>query len=397
MSIAALVRSSTQAGIAAAAPNRPSRKVCKLDPTAAKRIEVTNLHQLARAICLRTGWQGRVSDEQDLTALWAAVFDEHGQVADGESVLGRDFIRQEYDEVVDAMGIDSEEEYPTVARTGRSRLSRQQRRQLCTWFQAFNRLLQKRNLLTFEGTVHQARLIVERGGFPRYRHVLVDELQNFGLEGLRLIAALSQNDEDASNPLCVFGDGHQRINRQAKIPLSRAGINVVGRSRRLKINYRTSEQIRRWAHSLLNGMDIDDLDGGHADTTGDRSVFRASEPVAVTAPTFEKAAMAIADWVKGLRDNHGLGAHEICVTPAFGEVRSALKALEIPTVELQANKADPGPVEPGVRLGAMRRIKGLEFKAVAMVVEGQSDDRRRLERYVAATRARQWLLVVECG
>jgi superfamily I DNA/RNA helicase len=45
----------------------------------------------------------------------------------------------------------------------------------------------------------------------------------------------------------------------------------------------------------------------------------------------------------------------------------------------------------------MRRVKGLEFKAVAMIIDGQSDDRRRLERYVAATRARDRLLVVECG
>ena len=77
------------------------------------------------------------------------------------------------------------------------------------------------------------------------------------------------------NPLCVAGDGHQRINRHIKIPLSRAGINVVGRSRRLKINYRTSEEIRLWAHSVLRGMEIDDLDGGKADTTGDRSLFKA--------------------------------------------------------------------------------------------------------------------------
>lgn len=369
----------------------------KLNPVAAKRIEVTNLHQLARTICLRAGWQGRVADEQDLSTLWDAVFAEHDPATDGEAAFDRDFIRQEYDEVIDAMGIDSEEEYLTAARTGRSRLSRQQRRRLWTWFQAFNRLLQKRGLLTFEGTVHQARLIVERGGFPRYRHVLVDELQDFGLEGLRLIAALSRIEEDASNPLCVFGDGHQRINRQAKIPLSRAGINVVGRSRRLKINYRTSEQIRRWAHSLLSGMEIDDLDGGHADTTGDRSVFRASEPVAVKVATREEAGAAIADWVKGLCDTHRLGTHEICIAPVFGEVRSALNALGISSLDLQANKADPGQVEPGVRLGAMRRIKGLEFKAVAMVVEDKPDNRNRLERYVAATRARQWLLVVECG
>ncbi len=369
----------------------------KLSPTAARRIEVTNLHQLARTICLRAGWQGRVADDQDLNSLWAAAFDKRDPISVGDTEFDADFVRQEYDDVVDAMGIDNEEEYLTTVRTGRARLSRQQRRKLWGCFQDFNRLLQKRGLLTFEGTVHQARLIVERGGFARYRHVLVDELQDFGLEGLRLIAALSRVDEDANNPLCVVGDGHQRINRYSKVPLSRAGINVVGRSRRLKINYRTSEQIRLWAHSLLREMDIDDLDGGDADTTGDRSVFKGPEPKAIKVATREDAATAIASWVKDLCDNRNLGTHEICIAPVFGEVRSALAGLGIPTVELQANKADPGLIEPGVRVGAMRRIKGLEFKAVAMVCDGQSNDLRRMERYVAATRARQWLLIVECG
>ena len=80
------------------------------------------------------------------------------------------------------MGVDSEEEYLTVVRTGHTRLSRRQRRQLWSVFVEFNRLLHKRNLLTFEGAIHQARMIAEKGGFPFYRHVLVDELQDFGLE-----------------------------------------------------------------------------------------------------------------------------------------------------------------------------------------------------------------------
>jgi hypothetical protein len=364
----------------------------KLDPAAAKRIEVTNLHQLARTICLRAGWQGRIADDQDKTDIWTAVF--AGREGDE---FGQDFIRQEYDDTVDAMGIDTEEDYLTAARTGCARLSRPQRRKLWAFFLEFNRLLQKRGLLTFEGTIHQARMIVEGGGFVRYRHVLVDELQDFSLEGLRLIAALSHLGTDALNPLCMVGDGHQRINRHIKIPLSRAGINVVGRSRRLKINYRTSEQVRQWAHSLLSGMDIDDLDGGKANTTGDRSVFRGRKPEAVKVATLGEAVAKVAAWVKGMCEEQDFGTHEICVVPVFSEVRSALAAHGIPCLELQPRKVDPGQVEPGVRIGSMRRIKGLEFKVVAMIIDGQSDDRRRLERYVAATRARERLLVVECG
>jgi hypothetical protein len=238
-------------------------------------------------------------------------------------------------------------------------------------------------------------MIVERGDFSRYRHVLVDELQDFSLEGLRLIAALSHLRGDVPNPLCVAGDGHQRINRHIKIPLSRAGINVVGRSRRLKINYRTSEEIRLWAHSVLRGMEIDDLDGGKADTTGDRSLFKAGEPETVRVASLEQAGVEVAKWVKGLCRQPKFKTHEICVVPVSEEVRSALTAQDIQSHELQPHKPDPGQIEPGVRIGSMRRIKGLEFKAVAMVTDGKSDDIRRLERYVAATRARERLLVVE--
>ena len=362
----------------------------KLSPAASKRIEVTNLHQLARTICLRSDWRGRIADDQDQDELWAVVL-PGTQIGEFES----GFVKDEYDCVIDAMGIESEEEYLTVVRTGRPRLSRQQRRRLWLTFLEFNRLLRTKGLLTFEGTVHQARMIVENGGFPTYRHVLVDELQDFSLEGLRLIAALSRQTNSLCNPLFVVGDGHQRINRRIPIPLSRAGINVVGRSRRLKINYRTSEQIREWAHSLLQGMDIDDLDGGKADTTGDRSVFKGPEPIARKVDSSEEAGELIAAWAEELIGKESIGSHEICVTPVHDVLRTALAARGIGYLELQARRVDPGKAEPGVRLGSMRRIKGLEFKAVAMLAGSNADGEKRPERYVAATRARQWLLIVD--
>jgi mRNA-degrading endonuclease RelE of RelBE toxin-antitoxin system len=370
--------------------------IAQLSPEAAKRIEVTNLHQLARTICLRSEWRGRIADDQELGEIWDAMLPPASEAGE----FDRQFVKEEYESVVDAMGIDTEEEYLTVVRTGRPKLSRQQRRKLWPNFLDFNRRLQKKGLLTFEGTIHQARMIVEnaRGenaGLPKYRHVLVDELQDFGLEGLRLIAALSPQGETANNPLFMVGDGHQRINRRIPIPLSRAGINVVGRSRRLKINYRTSAQIRAWAQSLLAGMDIDDLDGGKADTTGDRSVFKGPEPSARRATSIEQAASLIADWASELIEKEGLGSHEICVAPVRDAVKSALAAKGIGFLELEARRVDPGKAEPGVRLGSIRRIKGLEFKAVAMITDQSDDHPSRLERYVAATRARQRLLIIE--
>jgi len=170
-------------------------------------------------------------------------------------------LRDEFNLVVDANGIDSEEDYLTAIRTGLPRLGRKQRRAAWPVFKAYKRLLLKRNLLTFESAVHQARLVIEQGNFPKYRHVLADEVQDFSLESLRLLSALSPVDEGLTNPLCMAGDGHQRIYRN-KMPMSRANINIRGRSKRLKINYRTSEQIRQFAESILYGLAIDDLDEG---------------------------------------------------------------------------------------------------------------------------------------
>ena len=364
----------------------------KLAPKVQAQIEVTNLHQLARTISFRCGWRGKIAEDSDLTAIWNQVLAREGHA---QLEFNKDFVITEFDQIVDRMGLDSEEAYLTTVRSGRPRLGRKQRRALWKVFSDVQRELAKRNLLTFEGVVHQARLAVELGQFPKYRYVLVDELQDFGLEALRLIRALSPIEEGLGNPLCVVGDGHQRIYNRVPIPLSRAGIDVRGRSRRLKINYRTSEQIRQWAQGLLEGVEVDDLDGGLADTTGDRSVFRGPDPQVVSCGSMAESGQAVVAWIKGLLDA-GLGTHEVCVAPTESEVVSALESAGIPTLEPKPRQKDPGQEEPGVRYGTKKRIKGLEFKAVALIHEGseKDDSADRFANYVAATRAREHLLVV---
>lgn len=365
----------------------------RLAPSVSGQIEVTHLNQLARTICMRAGWQGKIADEADLEFIWEAVF-ANRTIADFEPA----FIREEFDLVIDRMGIDGEESYLTAVRSGRPRLDRKQRREVYQVFTEFKRLLNKRGLMTFDGVIHQARLVVEKGGFLQYRHVLVDELQDFSLESLRLIASIAPLKSGGSDPLCLFGDGHQRIYHSIPIPLSRAGIDVRGRSRRLKINYRTSEQIRQWAQGLLQGVAIDDLDGGKADTSGDVSVFRGPLPeVEHFDDALTRGARAV-EWVQKLAEQSGYGLHEICVTPVDELVRNVFDSNGIRTLELMARQADPGQLEPGVRFGAMKRIKGLEFKAVVLLLpDGECQTLQRFERYVAATRARERLLVLAGG
>ena len=371
----------------------------RLAPSVANLIEVTNLHSLGRTICASSGWKGRIAEDADLESVWNEVWENPNL---GELPLSKDELRQEYQLIIDANGLDNEDDYLTTIRSDRPRITREQRRSAWKVFLMVQRSLKKRNLLTFEGAIHQARLAVENDNFRRYRHVLVDEVQDFSLEALRLIKAISPKDPALSDPLCTVGDGHQRIYR-TKLPLSRAGINVVGRSRRLKINYRTSEQIRRFAQGILHGLEVDDLEGGIASTVGDHSVFKGPEPFVEHCANEKAEADAVVAWIQMLLESkQGFATHEICVTPYKPAIVSALSAANINTYQLKSREEDPGSDEPGIRMGTMKRIKGLEFRAVAMACANPKDPMNqiggavateRCERYVAATRAREQLLV----
>ncbi len=370
----------------------------KLNPTVAERVEVTNLHALARTICSRSGWKGRIAADEELNDVWEEVW---MQPSLGELPMSRDELIAEHDMIVDPNGIDSEDAYLTTVRSGRPRISRRQRRLVWPVFLAFQRGVKRRNLLTFEGAVHQARLAVEQGRIPRYAHVLVDEAQDFSLEALRLIRALSPIDAGTLNPLCLAGDGHQRIYR-TKFPMSRAGIDIRGRSRRLKVNYRTSEQIREYAQGMLQGLDIDNFEGGAATTVADRSIYRGPDPDIVPCGNETDEANAVVEWVQALMDQRGLASHEICVTPCKRSIMAALNSAGVATYQLRPREMDPGADQQGVRMGTMKRIKGLEFRAVAMACSApedpinnmaDSDALSRCERYVAATRAREALLI----
>ena len=132
------------------------------------------------------------------------------------------------------------------------------------------------------------------------------------------------------------------------------------------------------------------------------SVFKGPEPLVERCEDEKAEADAIVAWVQMIMTDHHLATHEICIAPRKAEIVTALTAAGIGTRELRPREVDPGGVEAGVRLGTMHRIKGLEYRAVGMACADpkdamnhleQADTRERCVRYVAATRAREHLLV----
>src|SRR5262249_30268423 len=137
-----------------------------------------------------------------------------------------------------------------------------------------------------------------------FDYAVVDEAQDLSVAQLRFLAALGGG---GANALFFAGDLGQRIFQQ---PFSwkGLGVDVRGRSRTLRVNYRTSHQIRSQADRLL-GPTLTDSDGNEEDRRHTVSVFNGPPPTIEIAGNEEDEAKAVADWIAS-RTKEGLLPHE---------------------------------------------------------------------------------------
>jgi superfamily I DNA/RNA helicase len=265
-----------------------------------------------------------------------------------------------------------------------------------------------------------ARVLDARSVRP-YRHVIVDEAQDFHAAQWRVVrAAVRPAAVQLTNDLFIVGDAHQRI-YDHRVVLSHLGIETRGRSRRLRLNYRTSHQIHRWAVEARRGDDVDDLDGAADTLSGSRSAFTGPQPTITAHPTAHAEADAIAaDITRWLTDpDLDLHPHEIAVVArtnnSLTRIEDALAASSIRTHRLTREITAP---EGRVVLSTMHRVKGGEYRAVILTditasqlplpqaVTPEAKDKVRhdhdIERersllYVAASRARELLAIHHSG
>jgi superfamily I DNA/RNA helicase len=318
------------------------------------------------------------------------------------------FLIGEWREVVDAWQLATWEDYRDVARLGRkTRIGGKQREILWSIFERVRAGLADRKAITWPdlfGCV-TAHISVNK---PPFEFIVVDESQDVGVAELRFLASLGTNRADG---LFFAGDLGQRIFQQ---PFSwrHLGVDVRGRSYTLRINYRTSHQIRIQADRLLPSA-LADVDGNAEDRRGTVSVFNGPAPVIDTFDDPDQEAEAVSAWISG-RVEKGILPHEIGVfvrsTRELRRARNAVKQADVQAVEL----SDKIEITPGkISIGTMHVAKGLEFRAVAVMtcddeiipsqqrIENVADDAdleevydsERHLLYVACTRARDDLLV----
>ena len=204
-------------------------------------IEVEHLHKIARDLWVKKKGRPFLA----LTAKRLAVLMEAAQATvDGATKFSVSFLRNEFEGVVDPTGITTWEQYKSASRANRGTpLGARQKLTIWHVFENLLQLLAKENLNTWNSLCYQAA----QSTGPVYDHVIADEVQDFGPAELRFVRALAA---PGKNDILLCGDSGQRIYKSRTSLLS-CGLDVRGRSTQLKINYRTTQQIRRFADSLF--------------------------------------------------------------------------------------------------------------------------------------------------
>jgi mRNA-degrading endonuclease RelE of RelBE toxin-antitoxin system len=336
------------------------------------------------------------------------IIQEASEAAQGNR-FSLHFLITEWEQVVDGWQLDSWEAYRDVSRLGRkTRLKEPQRAFLWSIFEDVRSKLRSKEEITYPGMFNRLASHFEGNARSPFDFVVVDEAQDVSIAQLRFLAALGA---DRPNKLFFAGDLGQRIFQQ---PFSwkALGVDVRGRSTTLRINYRTSHQIRMQADRLL-GPEVSDVDGNVEDRKGTVSLFNGPTPTIRILETIAEENKIVGKWLKA-RTSEGLQPHEVAVfvrsSAELDRVKAAVKHAELPLKVLDDN------VETAfgkISIGTMHLAKGLEFRAVAVMacddevipsqerIETVADDAdledvyntERQLLYVACTRPRDHLLV----
>ena len=367
------------------------------------RVDVRNLDKVAYQVVREAlGTRPDFPRNRELTALW----DGH---AEGTGVTGR-FLLDEWEHVVLAQDLRTERAYLEARRRGRGgRVGADQRRRMWHAILAATDRMRESGQWTFTWLAAEAARILDRTGHRPYRHVVVDESQDLHPAKWRLVRALASEGPD---DLFIAGDPHQRI-YDHRVSLAAVGVNVRGRSRRLSVSYRSTQEILSWAVPVLGTAAVEGFDGVRSRLVDYGSPLRGRRPTvgAFSSRGDELSALArtVSAWLEGGVEPNAIGV--AARTDALA--RQAVSALGDAGVGTCALARDTG-----VRVGTMHSMKGLEFRCVAVIgadaehlpldsqVTDVSDDpvahghdlqRERNLLFVACTRARDTLYVSHSG
>jgi mRNA-degrading endonuclease RelE of RelBE toxin-antitoxin system len=319
------------------------------------------------------------------------------------------FLVSEWDQIVDAWQLEGWDAYRDVARLGRkTRLPEAQRAILWSIFERVRDGLKTRGSITTAQMFTELAAALSSTNKVVFDYVVVDEAQDLSVAHLRFLAALGG---ERPNALFFAGDLGQRI-FQSPFSWKALGVDIRGRSRTLRVNYRTSHQIRTQADRLL-GPVVMDVDGNREDRSDTVSVFNGPAPTVRSFANEADEIRAVGAWISDL-SNDGVLPHEFGVfVRSDAQLDRAKAAVSESGLGFKILDEHVDTTSGNVSIATMHLAKGLEFRAVAVMacddeviplqerIETVGDDADLQEvydterhlLYVACTRARDHLLV----
>lgn len=373
-------------------------------PRLGERIEVHSLNTIGKRLYERNIGKPRFANAETLRELFTKASE-----GTPESRFSLQFLLSEWEQVVDAWQLATWESYRDVVRLGRkTRLKEPQRAIAWSIFEKVKSALKTKQLITLSEMFSELAAFYATNVSRPFEYLIVDEAQDVSVAQLKFLAAIGK---DRGNSLFFAGDLGQRIFQQ---PFSwkALGVDVRGRTTTLRINYRTSHQIRMKADRLL-GPEMADVDGNVEQRKSTISVFNGPPPTVQTFDSIEAESKGVSDWLKA-RTREGLLPHEFAIfVRSASELNRARAAAELAAIPFKMLDERVETTHGKASITTMPLAKGLEFRAVTVMacddeiiplqqrIETVADDSdleevyntERQLLYVACTRARDHLLV----
>jgi superfamily I DNA/RNA helicase/mRNA-degrading endonuclease RelE of RelBE toxin-antitoxin system len=380
------------------------RRLISNQPQLAERLEVYAMNALGERLYRMNIGDLRIASNNEINELIA----EASEKVNGHP-FSPHFLMTEWEQVVDGWQLETWDSYRDVLRLGRkTRLPENRRAVLWTIFDQVRSNLKARGLVTTSGIFSQLAIHYDSGQCSPFKFIVVDEAQDVSIAQLRFLAALAAG---RPNSLFFAGDLGQRIFQQ---PFSwkALGVDVRGRSHTLRINYRTSHQIRMQADRLL-GPEVSDVDGIIEKRSNTISIFNGPAPTIKIFETQEQEIETVSQWLSE-RIHSGMNPDEIGVfVRSSSQLPRARSAIEDAGQSFKVLDEHVETTSGFISLCTMHLAKGLEFRAVVVMacddeiiplqerIEKVTDDSdledvyntERHLLYVACTRARDHLLV----
>ncbi|HEU0205758.1 MAG TPA: DEAD/DEAH box helicase, partial [Pseudolysinimonas sp.] len=384
-------------------PDVLSNLMARLAPEVADRVEFSGAHAFALRLLGERGIRANLkSAEADLA--FASAWRQHGVGGPLERIdHDQRYWKDEISNVIKGRGLTAFDQYAELPRTGRRRaLTLDQRRAVWTLFVAYQAGLTERGIRDFDDVILLAEQSLRAHPLEAYGAVVIDEAQDLSCAMIRMLHLLVG---DAPDGLTIIGDGQQSI-YPGGFTLAEAGISIAGRGVVMTTNYRNTRQIVDFASHAVDGDQFADIEGGLQGKDAITEVLRSGPPPVLAR--FRNRAEHDRDLLQRLRgadcplEDVGI----LSITTAG--VKRSLRLLAeagIPAIDLADYSGRP---VKAVKVGTVKRSKGLEFKTVLMprvlpdwIADSTRDDEahtiHRRELYVGMTCARDELWVGVCS